>query len=91
MGDESRAPIQRERSGFYDWRDGVDIDAEMSDWYRAARRGKVIVAVGCAIAVAWSIVVTITDTPDGVRYMAGAAFFLALLFVGFTWFGRRRT
>lgn len=72
-----------------DWRNGVDIDEEMADWDRTTQRAQIVVAVGLAIATIFLIAFAVSGTRQGVEYMAGAMFFMAL-FAGVLLVLRRR-
>lgn len=78
------------RPTFYDWQDGIDVDAEMADWSQHSRRARLVVAVGFVIALVWLAAYARTGATDGVRYMAGVACFLGLIWFALAWFGRRR-
>ena len=72
-----------------DWRNGVDVDAEMVAWRGSTRTAQRIFAFGLAVAVVFLIAFALVGNRDGVGYMATAVFFMAAIAGTLTLLGRR--
>lgn len=62
-----------------DWRNGVDLDAEIAAWSRSTLRAKKIFGAGIVVAIVLLAAFAAIGNSDGVFYMAGAAFFMAAI------------
>lgn len=62
-----------------DWRDGVDLDAEMIAWRSSTKRAQIVFAVGLVVAIAFMAVFAVIGNDDGIFYMATAVFFMAII------------
>ena len=72
-----------------DWRNGVDVDEELTAWRTSTRRALGVFAIGVVIALGFLAAFAVVGNGDGVFYMATAVFFMALTVGVLTFLGRR--
>lgn len=74
-----------------DWRNGVDLDEEMTAWRESTRRALWVFGVGLAVLAVFLLVFALRGSDSGVYFVASAMFFMAVIAGALTLLRRRVT
>lgn len=74
-----------------DWRNGVDLDEEMTAWRETTRRAQWVFGVGFAVSAVFLLIFALRGSSGGVSFAAWSMLHLAVFLGALTFLKRKGT